>query len=480
MYLTVIIIYAILLISVGYLMSKKHDSNAAFFAGNHASPWYLVAFGMIGASVSGISVVSVPGMVRAVGWTYLQTCIGFLFGYIAVAYVLLPLYYSKQLTSIYEYLKQRFGQRSRLTGAMIFIIAKTVSSASKLYIAVLVLQQFIFKEFGIPFWLTVVICVIIIWAYTYRSGIRVIVWTDALQTLFLIVSVIIMCVECYKLFGLDWHSVHGVLKETCYTQTFLFDDWESTQNFWKQFVSGIFIVVVMTGLDQDMMQKNLSCKTLKQSQTNMLCYGAAFIPVNLILLLLGAMIILYAERNGIILPEKPDDILPWFVATNMSSAAGVCFILGIVSATFSSADSALTSITTSLSVDVLQNRYNEKRQRIALHSAVCTMFALLVITFGYAQNSSIIDTIYTIVGYGYGPLLGLFSFGMFTKLTPPDRLIPVIAVLSPVLCYAINIYTSTVFDYRFGYELLLLNGIMTFAGLYLSCIFNKKLYHRQI
>lgn len=474
MYLVIIVLYAVMLLAVGAVVSHRHSGNQAFFAGNHASPWYLVAFGMIGASVSGISVVSVPGMVSAVGWTYLQTCIGFFFGYLLVAYVLLPLYYSRNMTSIYEYLKERFGQRSRLTGSIIFVIAKIVTSASKLYIAVLVLQQFVFDGYDIPFWFTVLISVAVMWAYTYRSGIRTIVWTDALQTMFLLVAVVIMCVESFNMFNLDWQAVQVLLRDSGYTRTFLFGDWGSTQNFFKQFVSGMFIVVVMTGLDQDMMQKNLSCKTLAHSRKNMLCYGMAFVPVNLILLLLGTMVIVFAERNGMTLPDKADAVLPWFVASHMSAVAGVCFVLGVVSATFSSADSALTSITTSLSVDVFGIRYADQRHRIMLHSAVCAVFALLVIAFGYSSNRSIIDTIYTIVGYGYGPLLGMFSFGMFTKLIPPDRFIPVVAIISPVMCYIINSYTVAEFGYHFGYELLLLNGLLTFAGLYLCCIINKN------
>ena len=460
MYLTILLTYIALLLGVGYLTSRKEASNEAFFSGNHRSPWYLVAFGMIGASISGISVVSVPGMVTTSGWTYLQTCLGFFLGYIVVAYVLLPLYYRLKLTSIYEYLNSRFGSSSYHTGSMFFIIAKMVSSATKLYIAVLVLQHFIFSQWNIPFWLTVIICVAIIWLYTHRAGIKTIVWTDTLQTLFFIIAISIMCYEAYKLTNVQLSTFNFQLL------TFNFYDWRSTQYFWKQFISGIFIVVVMTGLDQDMMQKNLTCRSLRESQKNMLSYGIAFLPINFILLLLGSLIIIYAQHSGITLPTEPDKIMPMVASTIMSPIAGICFVLGIISASFSSADSALTSITTTLTVDIFGNK-NNQNQRQWLHLAVCALFALIVILFGYTQNRSIIDTIYTIVGYAYGPLLGLFTFGLFTHYQVRDRLVPIVALASPIICYAINTLTIHYFNYQWGYELLLLNGIITFIGLFI-------------
>ena len=464
MYLTILLIYVAILLGVGYLTSRKEASNEAFFSGNHRSPWYLVAFGMIGASISGISVVSVPGMVTTSGWTYLQTCLGFFFGYVAVAYILLPLYYRLKLTSIYEYLNSRFGSSSYHTGSMFFVIAKMVSSATKLYVAVLVLQHFIFSQWNIPFWLTVIICVAIIWLYTHRAGIKTIVWTDTLQTLFFIIAISLMCYEAWKL-----NAQFSTLKLLLFsntTTTFIFDDLFSTQYFWKQFISGIFIVVVMTGLDQDMMRKNLTCRTLHESQKNMLSYGVAFLPINFILLLLGSLIIIYAQRSGITLPTEPDKIMPMVVSTIMSPIAGVCFVLGIISASFSSADSALTSITTTLMVDIPGNK-NDQYRRKWLHFAVCALFALIVILFGYTQNRSIIDTIYTIVGYAYGPLLGLFTFGLFTCYQVRDRLVPIVALVSPILCYIINTTTTHYFNYQWGYELLLLNGIITFIGLFI-------------
>ena len=465
MYLIILLIYVAILLGVGYLTSRNGASNEAFFSGNHRSPWYLVAFGMIGASISGISVVSVPGMVIASEWTYLQTCLGFFFGYVAVAYILLPLYYKLKLTSIYEYLNSRFGSSSYHTGSMFFVIAKMVSSATKLYIAVLVLQHFIFDKWNIPFGITVIICVAIIWLYTHRAGIRTIVWTDTLQTLFFIVAISIMCYEAWQLADVrlstfDFRRL-----------TFSFEDWHSTQYFWKQFISGIFIVIVMTGLDQDMMQKNLTCRTLRESQKNMLSYGVAFLPINFILLLLGSLIIVYAQNSGITLPDAPDKIMPFMVSNVMSPIVGICFVLGIISASFSSADSALTSITTILAVDIFGWKDNEKQRRM-LHIGVCVLFAIIVILFGYTQNRSIIDTIYTIVGYAYGPLLGMFAFGLFTRYQVRDKLVPLVAIASPIICYIINLISTNYYNYQWGYELLLLNGTITFVGLFI--IRNKQ------
>lgn len=470
MYLAILILYILLLFFVGWITSRRHHDNAAFFSANRTAPWYVVAFGMIGASVSGISVVSVPGMVTSAGWTYLQTCIGFFFGYVVVAYVLLPLYYKLNLTSIYQYLDTRYGRESRLTGAWLFVVAKIVSSASKLYVAVIVLQQFVFAQLGVPLWVTVVGCVAVMWLYTQRSGIRTIVWTDALQTALLIVAIVVMCVEIFSLIGMPIHDLSATLAGRDDTRIFEFDDMASTRNFWKQFVSGIFIVVVMTGLDQDMMQKNLTCRTLGQSQRNMLSYGAAFVPVNFLLLFLGSMCVLYASQHQLVLPSKPDAMLPMMVSSAMSPIAGIAFMVGIVSATFSSADSALTSITTSIAVDIVGIKPDDARRRRILHLLVCAVFVAVVLAFDLFNNSSVLDTIYTIVGYAYGPLLGLFAFGLMTKRMPRARFVPMIAVGSPLLCYGINYATRTLWDYVFGYELLMLNGLITFAALWLASI----------
>ncbi len=519
MYLTALIIYIAILLGISLITSHKGNSNSQFFTANRNAPWWVVAFGMIGASLSGISVVSVPGMVLHSDWTYLQTCIGFFFGYLAVAYILLPLYYRLNLTSIYEYLNIRFDQRSQITGSLLFVVAKMISSATKLYVVVLVLQQFIFNEMGIPFYATAIGAIAIIWLYTFRAGMRTIIWTDALQTLFFIIAISLMMYEVYSLFGdggsfsslgdggssSRWVNLKAMISNSGYSNTFEFGNIANKQHFIKQFISGIFIVIVMTGLDQDMMQKNLACSSLKDSQRNMLSYGIAFIPVNLALLLLGTLMIIYSQNNGISLPDQPDKILPLFASTILSPTAGIFFILGIIAASFTSADSALTSITTTIYIDILKRGkdgatdekeefkrgiYEEREDngrrgseeltrekerngeenkqtlyRQTIHFAVCVLFALVVVAFGNIQNSSIIDTIYTIVGYTYGPLLGLFCFGLTTKLMPRTRFIPFIAILSPLLCYIIKETTWRLYGYSFGYELLLLNGILTYLML---------------
>lgn len=479
MYLAALIIYTAILIGISYITSRKKQSNNQFFTANRNAPWWIVAFGMIGASLSGISVVSVPGMVLNSEWTYLQACIGFFFGYLAVAYILLPLYYRLNLTSIYEYLNIRFDQRSQITGSLLFVVSKMVSSATKLYVVVLVLQQFIFNDIGIPFYITSIGAIFIIWLYTHKAGMRTIIWTDALQTLFFITAITLMICEVYSLFNESWINILHMVDNNKLAHIFEFGNLTNKQHFIKQFISGIFIVIVMTGLDQDMMQKNLSCRTLKESQRNMISYGFAFIPVNLALLFLGTLMIIYAQNNGIILPEKTDNILPLFASSILSPTAGILFILGIIAASFTSADSALTSITTTIYVDILKtDKCNKKlsstKQRHIIHIAVCLIFALLVVTFGYMPNNSIIDTIYTIVGYTYGPLLGLFTFGMTTKLMPQTRLIPLIAILSPLLCYIIKEYATKYCGYSFGYELLLLNGTITFLMLLIISRGNKK------
>ncbi|HRS68304.1 MAG TPA: sodium:solute symporter [Paludibacteraceae bacterium] len=469
-YLLILIAYFGVLLLVARVTRGRGD-NSTFFTGNHQSPWYLVAFGMVGATISGISVVSVPGMVGASQFGYLQTVLGFFFGYVVVAYVLLPLYYRLHLTSIYEYLNNRFGSEAHRTGSLFFIVAKLVSSATKLYVAALVLQQFIFDAWHIPFWVTVTLCVVLMWLYTRRGGIRTLVWTDSLQTLFLVIALILMVVNMIQLVNSSTSDALRTVYESTWSHTFTLNDWHSHQNFFKQFLSGIFIVIVMTGLDQDMMQKNLTCRTLREAQKNMLWYGSAFIPVNLLLLTLGALILLFTQQNGVLLPEEPDQILPYIATSYFHPVTAFFFMLGIIAASFSSADSALTAITTTISVDLLRIEKRQatqaERWRQWIHLAVCVLFIGLVVAFHAMPNQSIIDTIYTIVGYAYGPLLGLFAFGLLTKQRCRNRLIPVIAIFSPLLTYIIQWLCNHYLNYQFGYELLMLNSLITFVGLWL-------------
>ena len=460
-----IALYFALLVLISFLTGRDR-SDSQFFLGSRRSLWYVVAIGMIGSSVSGISLVSVPGMVLASGFSYLQTAMGFVAGYAVVALVLLPVYYQLNLTSIYGYLSQRFGEWSHRAGAWFFIVSKTVTSATKVYVAALVLQRFVFAARGVPLWVTVIVCVLMIWLYTFRSGIGTIVWTDALQTIVLFAAIILMLFQVSKLMNLSLMEAVHTVKDSPLSRTFVFD-WASDRNFFKQFFSGVFIVVVMTGLSQDMVQSTLSCKNLREAQKNMLWYGMAFVPLNLLLLSLGVLLVGYAGQNGITLPENPDEIVPLFASGLLGNAVYVCFIFGIVAATFNSADSALTAIVTSIYTDMLKKERNTVLHRNILYLAVCSAFVLVILAMVGIGNRSIIDTLYRMVGYAYGPLLGLFAFGLLTRRQVNDRAVPFIALASPILTYIINIVCQRFLQYQFGYELLMLNGMITFTGLYL-------------
>jgi len=463
--LVLIFAYFALLLLISFF-TGRNSSNSHFFIGNRRSPWVVVAIGMIGSSVSGISLVSVPGMVTGTGFSYLQMCLGFVVGYAVVAFVLLPLYYRLNLISIYGYLEQRFGTRTRQTGAWFFIVSKIITSAAKLYVAVLVLQSFAFAAWGIPLWLTVSACVLVIWLYTFRSGIGTIVWTDALQTIVLLAVIVLMLVQVTRMLDLSFVDAVSTIRNTSLSDTFLFSDWVSSRNFFKQFASGIFVVIVMTGLNQDMMQSTLSCRSLREAQKNMLCYGTAFVPFNLLLLSLGVLLVIFAQNNGIALPAKPDEIVPVFAAGMMGKAVYVCFIIGIIAATFNSADSALTAIVTSVYVDILKKeREKSLVKRSLLYLTVCAAFVLIVLLFANPNNKSMLDTIYMIVGYAYGPLLGLFAFGLLTKRQTNDSAVPCLAIASPALTCLIDLSCRYFLEYQFGYELLILNGMIMLAGL---------------
>lgn len=461
----IIITYFVILMIFSFFTSKNNQSNNDFFVASRKSKWYLVAFGMIGSSVSGISLVAVPAMVNSAGFTYLQMCLGFVVGYVVVAKILLPIFYKNNLTSIYGYLQSRFGSDTHKTGAYFFIVSKIITSASKLYVATLVLQQFLFASWGIPIWLTVVICVTMIWLYTFRGGIKTIVFTDALQSLVLFITIILMLINIIDLLDFSFLETIKVIKLSNLSQTFIFNDFVSDKNFFKQFFSGIFIVIVMTGLSQDMMQTTLSCRSLKEAQKNMLSYGICFIPFNLLLLSLGALMIIYATDNSIALPDNLNNMLPMFASEYFAPLVSIMFVVGIIAATFNSADSAMTSIATIFFVDILKKDDNNIFIRKLVYFCVCVAFIIIVLLFDNIKNKNLLDTIYTIVGYAYGPLLGLFAFGLFTKWQIRDRLLPITAILSPILTYLIAIGFRYWFDYKFGYELLLINGLLMFVML---------------
>ena len=470
--LLILALYFALLYGVSRAVSRA-EGNSEFFGASRKSPWHLVAFGMIGASVSGISFVSVPGMVVGSQMTYLQTCFGFILGYAVVAGVLLPLYYRLQLTSIYTYLGKRLGRKSEVTGASFFVISKLIGAALKFYVVCMILHEFVFQPLGVPFALTVALMVALIWVYTRRGGIRTLVFTDALQTACMLGALLLISLGVLRALNLTpWQAVDAI-RDNAMSRVFVFDDWMSKQNFWKQFVSGAFIVVVMTGLDQDMMQKNLTCRTLRESQKNMCCYGLAFVPVNLLFLSLGVLLTMLAANLNVPLPENTDTLLPMFAATGkLGFGAQVLFTLGIVSASFSSADSALTSLTTTYCIDIRRQASDERLRRRA-HLGICTLFVACILVFRYAQSTSLLDAIYTIVSYTYGPLLGLFAYGLFTRRHVLDGATPYIAVAAPLLCFGIAQASYALFGYTFGYELLLLNGAITFAALWAFSFMRK-------
>ncbi len=471
MIITVLIYFAVL-----FVLSRitgRGATNESFYRGGRRSPWYMVAFGMVGASVSGVSFVSVPGMVTATDMTYLQTCLGFIPGYFAVAFILLPLYYSRNLTSIYTYLGDRIGDRAYRTGAWFFLLTKMAMAAVRFGVVCMILQRFVLAGTGVPFGLTVTVMVTLIWLYTHRGGIRTLVWTDTFQTACLLTAVVLITANAADALGLDAAEAVQTVAESPMSRIFVFDDWMSRQNFWKQFLSGIFIVIVMTGLDQDMMQKNLTCKTLREAQKDMCTYGFAFVPVNLLFLSLGVLLVLLAGQQGTDLPEAADDILPMFTATGrMGTAVVVLFTVGIVAASFSSADSALTSLTTSYCVDI-RRREGDEGLRRRVHLTMCAVFAAFILLFTAVNSTSVIDAIYIICSYSYGPLLGMFAFGLLTRRRACDAWVPYVAVASPVACFIIDRAVGALTGYSFGYELLMLNGGITFAGLYLSGFYKK-------
>ncbi len=449
-------------------LTAKQSTNDTFYRGNRQSPWYLVAFGMIGASISGVTFVSVPGMVNTIGMTYLQTCLGFILGYVAVAFVLLPIYYRLNLTTIYSYLQQRLGTRSYKTGAWFFLLSKMSGAAVKFYVVCMILQRFVLDALGIPFVITVLVLVALIWLYTRRGGIKTLVWTDTFQTFCMFMALIFIIINVMSMLNLSVNEVVTTIVQDERSRVFVFDDWVSKQNFWKLFISGIFIVVVMTGLDQDMMQKNLTCKTLREAQKDMCTYGLAFVPANLLFLCLGVLLSMLAQQEGIALPSSGDELLPMFAATGkMGNMVVVLFTIGIVAASFSSADSALTALTTTYCVDI-KEKANDETLRHRVHAGMSVVFVIFILLFRTFNSTNLIDAIYILVSYTYGPLLGLFAFGLFTKYQVTDRWVPYFAILSPILCYALDVLAQQMWGYHFGYELLMLNGAFTFAGLYIT------------
>ncbi len=474
--LIVIAIYMCALMLISYLTSRKSGDNDTFFRANKSSKWYVVAIAMIGTSISGVTFVSVPGMVNKLDMTYMQMVFGFFFGYLVIAYVLLPLYYRLNLTTIYGYLDQRYGARSYKTGAWFFLLSKIVGAAARLYLVAFILQTLVFDAWNVPFVVTVVGIILVIWLYSFKSGIKTIIWTDWLQTILFITALVMIVWQVSSRLNMNIGEMATAIAQSPHSRMFVFDDWGSTQNFFKQFFSGMFITIVMTGLDQDQMQKNLTIRTLKDAQKNVVSYGFAFAPINFLFLCLGVLLLIYTEQNGIPLPEVSDGLLPTLASQYLGNTVLAIFIVGIVAAAFSSADSALAALTTSFCVDILDMEKKPKspdaqkqnvRTRRTVHLAISAVFVIIILIIQAIGSDSIINAIYKLASYTYGPLLGLYFCGLYTKVRPNDKYVPYVAIAAPIICFAVEKIALSSFGYQVGYELLLLNGIITGIGLYL-------------
>lgn len=477
--LVVFVVYTLLIFLISRLTSRK-SSNNTFFTGNRKSPWFVVAYGMIGASLSGVTFMSVPGGVYSGQFTYFGIVLGYIIGYAVIALVLLPLYYKLNLTSIYSYLEIKFGKSSERTGAFLFIISRLVGSAIRMYLVIFVLYEFVFKSWGIPFWFPAILFITLILLYTFKGGIKTVVWTDTLQTTFLLLAAILTVIAIINRLDISFVELMKVSSERGYTTLFN-TDWTNSKFFVKQILSGAFITITMTGLDQDMMQKNLTCKNLRDAQKNVLTSSVFFVIVNLLFMSLGAALIFYAHETGFILPTNEsgvvvnDKIFP-SVAFSLSTFTSIVFMIGLIAAGYSSADGTLTALTTTVCFDFLHFDKNNKisdiqkiRYRKLIHIGFALLYLLVIILFRPFHNESLIDKIFEIAGYTYGPLLGLFTFGLFVKNRKPnDKFVPYIAISSPIISYLLNLYSKELFfGYQFGFEILIVNGLLTFMALLL-------------
>jgi len=474
--LTIFLAYTALLFLVTWITARKADSQS-FFIGNRKSPWFVVAYGMIGASLSGVTFMSVPGWVTETQFSYMVVVLGYLVGYFLIATVLLPLYYRLKLTSIYTYLERRFGFWSYKTGAGFFIISRTLGASLRMFLVINVLQIFVFDAWNIPFWVNSLIFIILIILYTFKGGIRTIVWTDTLQTTFMLLAVVLSIIYISRGLGEPVFKLFKEISQSDMSRMFI-TDWHHERFFLKQFFSGMFITITMTGLDQEMMQKNLSCRNIREAQKNMFTFSGILVFVNLLFLFLGAFLVIFAMSKGITV-ESTDDLFPTLAINYMGPIAGLIFMIGLISAAFPSADGALTSLTTSVSIDFLgldrlKNITERKATRIryGVHLTVALIFFISILIFSTVTNEAVIDELFTIAGYTYGPLLGLYTFGLFTKRKANDKMTPWIAVLSPIICIFLNMFSEELFSgYKFGFEMILVNGFLTYIGLW---FFSKK------
>ncbi len=457
--------YFLLVYAIGRVVSRD-SGNESFYMAGRKSPWWLVAFGMVGASISGVSFVSVPGMVLGSGMSYLETCLGFMLGYFLVAFILLPVYYRMDLATIYKYLERRLGRRSYKTGAAFFLLSDLAGSSVKFHVVCMLLQRYVLDAMGIPFWVTVPVLVMLIWLYTRDGGVRTLVFTDTFQTSCMLAALALIIARVVGALGLDVAGACRLVASSDLSRIFVLGDWASPWNFFKQFTSGAFIVIVMTGLNQNMMQKNLTCKTLREARKDMCAYGLAFFPVNMLLLALGVLLVALAGKDGVPLPANPDELVPMFTATGvLGYPALALFVVAVTAASLSTADSSLTALTTTFCLDIVERPADERLRR-RVHLAMAVAMVAFISLFRIANSTSMIDAIYIMCSYTYGPLLGLFAFGLLTGRKVDDRAVPYVAVASPVLCFLLEAALGAWLGYRFGYELLLLNGLLTFLGLW--------------
>jgi SSS family solute:Na+ symporter len=471
--ISVIIAYFLLLLVISW-RSGRGAGNDAFFLGERKSPWYVVAFGMIGASLSGVTFISVPGWVVDSQFSYMQMVLGYLLGYAVIANLLMPLYYRLNLTSIYAYLEDRFGRSSYKTGASFFLLSRIIGASFRLFLVANVLQITVFEAWNIPFYVTVIVTIALIWLYTFRGGIKTIIWTDTLQTFGMLTAVVVSIILITRSMDMSLGEMIGKVVASGDSKIWVFDGWQKENHFFKHFLSGAFITIVMTGLDQDMMQKNLSCRNIKEAKKNMYLMSISLVPVNLVFLFLGAVLIQFVQFSGMALPESTDNLFP-MVATGgvLPQVVGVFFIVGLVAAAYSSADSALTALTTSFTVDILEARRWEERRltrtRRQVHLAISVVLGLVIMLFRAINNESVISAIFRVAGYTYGPLLGLYAFGLFTRLQVRDRVVPLLAILSPLISYFLSRFSEQLFHgYQFGFELLIVNGAIMFGALLLT------------
>lgn len=496
-----IIVYFLVLISISFLTSKKSSDNSTFFIANRNSKWYLVAFGMIGTALSGVTFISVPGQVGSPAghqFEYFQFVLGNAIGFIVVATVLLPLYYRLQLTSIYSYIEKRLGIVSYKTAAGIFLMSRTIGSAFRLYLVVIVLQRFIFDAYGIPFWLTVLLSLTLIWLYTFKGGLKTIIITDTLQTSFLVLSVLLTILFIVNSLDLSFVEAFNTIKDSSYSKIFFYEDFMTNKfHVSKQLLGGMFVTIAMIGLDQDLMQKNLSCKNIGEAQKNMFTFTAIFVIINLFFLSVGALLYIYANKNGIAIPVdeannvRTDFLFPEIALNHLSLIPAVVFMLGLTAATFATTDSALTALTTSFCVDFLnfdkKENINDKKYIITrhwVHVGFSVLMFLVVILFNEVNNKAVVSAIFTVASYTYGPLLGLYAFGLFVKKAVKDKLVPFVCLASPIICYLLNLNSKTILGgYVFDNELILVNGLITFIGLYLissNTSKEEKLYNKNL